>query len=183
MRIELIGALAVIAVMLLLLGITYRALIQARHREHLGICINNLRKLVQAVHMYENEWGTVPIEKYVKTEEGWCGFVQQMLFPYVHDASLFVCPAHRGGWFTSPTWKGREWQMSYAYFVNHYTVNKYGRGNPRLRPRSPLFRCRHHPHGIVIARYDGTIELAPFGRYRIIRAEFEVGSETDAEDE
>ena len=45
----------VIGVILVFVGITYRALSQARERAHLATCISNLRQLIQAVHMYEQD--------------------------------------------------------------------------------------------------------------------------------
>jgi len=143
--------------------------------------VSNLRQLIQAVHMYEQDWGIVPIEKPTKTKEGWYGFVQQMLFPYVQDTSLFICPTHRGIWFTEPIWKGKKWFMSYQYYVNEYTVKEYGKGSPYLRPYSVLFTCLRHRNVVLIARYNGIIELSPLGYYLIIRAEFEKGPTIEEE--
>lgn len=177
----LIELLVVVTVILVICGITYRTLSQAQERAHLATCISNLRQLIQAVHMYEQDWGTVPIEKYVKTKEGEWGYVQQMLFSYIHDTSIFICPAHKGNWFTDPIWQGKKWLSSYAYCVNTLTVQKYGRGDPKLKSCSPIFICGYHRQGIIIARYDGSIEIAPHGRYLIIRAEFERGPSVEEE--
>lgn len=185
----LVELLVVIAVIAVIAGIMYRSLYQARERAHLATCISNLRQLVQAVHMYEQDWGTVPIEYRMKTSEGIYGFVQQILFPnYVKDKSLFICPAdpYQGTRPFIVFWKGEKWPILYPYFINFVTVKEYGRGNPRLKPRSGLFICGFHKKEFqidVIARYDGSIELAPRGRYKIIRPEFEggIGSE-DFED-
>ena len=79
----LIEMLVVIGVILVIVGISYRALSQARERAHLATCISNLRQLNQAVHMYEQDWGTVPIAPNhpIKTPEGMWGFIDQMLYP------------------------------------------------------------------------------------------------------
>jgi prepilin-type N-terminal cleavage/methylation domain-containing protein len=176
MGMTLIELLVVIGVIAVIIGITYRALSQARERAHLATCISNLRQLVLAVHMYEQDWGIVPIEKPTKTEEGWYGYVQQMLFPYIQDTSVFICPVAKGRWFTEPIWKGKKWTMCYAYYVNDYVVNKYGKGNPRLKHSSPLFSCFYHENlkVILIARYNGMIEVIPPGLYKAIHAEFDI---------
>jgi len=181
MGMTLIELLVVIGVIAVIIGITYRVLSQARERAHLATCISNLRQLVLAVHMYEQDWGTVPIEHPRKTPEGLYGYVQQILFPtYVNDKSLFVCPddPYLGRHPFIVLWRGEEWPISYGYYINHVTVREYGKGNPRLSPRSPIFDCGFHKREFqidIIARYDGSIELAPRGLYKFIRPEFEEG--------
>jgi hypothetical protein len=184
----LIELLVVIGVILVIMGITYQVLSQARERAHLATCISNLRQLIQAVHMYEQDWGTVPIAPNhpIKTPEGMWGFIDQMLYPYVRDKSVFLCPSDptRGRWrpelpnLSSITivWKGEEWLNSYHWLINELVVQIYGKGNPRLKSTSPLFVCSAHkrPLGFsLIAHYDGSIVLWPKGRPRFVRAEFE----------
>jgi len=74
--------LIVIALIAVLVAINFAVLSKVRQRAYLGTCISNLRQLVLAVHMYENDWGTVPIESPTKTPEGIYGVVQQMISPY-----------------------------------------------------------------------------------------------------
>ncbi len=50
--VELIIVLAVIAI---LAGLIFTTLIKVRQRAYLSSCIQNLRQLVLAVHMYEND--------------------------------------------------------------------------------------------------------------------------------
>lgn len=184
----LIELLVVIGVILVIVGITYRALYQARERAYLATCISNLRQLIQAVHMYEQDWGTVPIEYPMETPEGLYGYVQQILCPtYVRDKSLFVCPddPDQGTHPFIIVWRGEEWPISYGYYINRVTVKEFGKGNPRLKPRSTLFDCPFHKRELqinVIARYDGSIEIAPRGRYKFIRPEFEGGTEHEEDD-
>ncbi len=140
----------------------------------------------------------MPIENYVETPEGVYGFVQQMLYPYVRDDAIFLCPADfTGGRYhyaedalgnpkpMNPKvirWKGQEWLTSYQYFVNSGVVEYYGRGSTRLLPESPLFACDWHlPHFrvLVLARYNGTVEVAPVGLYKSIHALFEGGKRID----
>lgn len=191
----LIELLIVIFIIAVIVGLTFSAISQARKRAYLASCISNLRQLIQAVHMYEDAWGAVPIEDPTKTPEGMYGFVQQMLYPYVRSDALFLCPAdftYGEAWYAEDAlgrpkpnpkrvilWKGKRWVTSYGYLVNTSTVQVFGKGNPRLKSRSPLFMCDWHiPHFKVdvIGRYDGTVEIGPPGRYKEgITAEFEAG--------
>ncbi|MCS3919404.1 type II secretion system protein [Fervidibacter sacchari] len=196
----LIELLIVIALIAVLAAINFAVLNKVRQRAYLGTCINNLRQLVLAVHMYENDWGTVPIENPVETPEGIYGFVQQMLNPYVRDDSIFLCPADfTGGRYSyaedalgnpmpmNPKvirWKGREWLTSYQYFVNIGVVELFGGGSTRLLPESPLFTCDwHHPHfrniETILARYNGAVEVVPLGLYKRLHALFEGGKRID----
>jgi prepilin-type N-terminal cleavage/methylation domain-containing protein len=187
--VELVIVLAVIAV---LAALSFTAISKVRQRAYLGNCIHNLRQLVLAVHMYENDYGTVPIESPTKTPEGIYGVVQQMLNPYVHGKEIFLCPADFTGGryhyaedaFGNPKpmnskvirWKGQEWLTSYDYFVNDLVVRDYGKGATRLKSESPLFDCNWHiPHfkALVIARYNGTVEVIPGGSVKELRALFE----------
>ncbi len=188
----LVELLIVIAIIAVLAGLSMAVLLKARQRAYLATCINNLRQLVQAVHMYEQDWGTVPIENPTKTSEGYYGFVQQMLYPYTQSDALFLCPADfTGGRLVyaedasgrpapyNPkvvTWKGKEWLCSYVYYVNVLVVQIYSKGSRRLKSESPLFDCDWYiPHYKVTvhARYSGTVEVAPAGLYENLHALFE----------
>ncbi|MER3500440.1 MAG: hypothetical protein C4295_03005 [Candidatus Fervidibacterota bacterium] len=196
----LIELLVVIAVILVIVGITYRVLSHTRERAHLATCISNLRQLVLAVHMYEQDWGTVPIELSapVQTPEGIWGVVAQKLYPtYVKSKSVFLCPSDPTGGRLAPNlpgrspilvvWRGEKWPNSYTFLVNDFVVKLFGKGNPRLKSQSPLFICAAHRRFlgvILIARYDGSILLHPPVVGKLIRAEFEVeGGKKSEEDE
>ena len=94
----LIELLIVIAIITVLAGLSMAVLMRARKRVYVTNCINNLRQLIQAVHMYEDDWGTVPIEKPTKTPEGTYGKVQQMIFPYVKNGIVAQIIIARGRW-------------------------------------------------------------------------------------
>ncbi len=163
----LIELLVVISIIAALAGLTYSAVMQARKRAYLATCINNLRQLVLAVHAYENDWGMVPIEDVQETPEGLYGFYPQILHPYIRDESILLCPEDDGEPnHCSVTWKGREWKASYYYFVNGETLEIY-----KVTPPFPdmvLFLCTSHDKVYIISRYDGRIEIAPWGRYKKI---------------
>lgn len=177
----LIELLIVVAIIAVVAGLSMSVLMKARQRAYLATCTGNLRQLVQAVHMYEDDWGTIPIVKPLETQEGTFGFVEQLLYPYVRNDSVFICPADFTGGELSYSedgqgnpkpslpvrkvlWQGKEWKTSYLYFINFATVEIHGRGSKRIKPHSILFMCCWHlPHYKVylLGRYDGTIEITP----------------------
>ena len=184
----LIELLIVIAIIAVVAGLSVSVLMKARQRAYLATCISNLRQLVQAVHMYEDDWGTVPVEKPTKTPEGVYGKARQMLDPYVRNEEVFLCPAdftrgrlaYQESYATdifgnvvpypdpqnpnpnSVYWKGRWWLTSYTYPINFLTVQIYGKGNARPKPECPIFWCSWHCYLLradVIAFYDGSIKI------------------------
>lgn len=168
--VTLVELLIVIAVIAVIAGLVYSVMVQSRKRAYLANCISNLKQLVLAVHAYEDDWGNVPIEYYVKTPEGEYGFVQQLIYPYVKNDDVFLCPLDysRGERIRlgPPTWKNKKWRISYYYFINDSTVKEYNFTRPF--PKLVLFNCGWHEKIELIAYYDGTIEIAPSGRYSAI---------------
>lgn len=178
----LIELLIVIALIAVISGLIYTALIEARKRAYLAVCISNLRQLIQAAHMYEQDWGTVPVENIRRTDEGEFGWAQQLLFPYVNDIKVFICPMETGEFRANPIWKGKRWPTSYLYHVTIWGVEEYK--STKLKPRSPLISCLNHISQqkiVLIGRYDGTVEIAPFGRYESIGPEFETSLSKEIE--
>ncbi|GBC97771.1 hypothetical protein HRbin17_00262 [bacterium HR17] len=187
----LVELLIVVAIIAVMAGLSISVLMRVRQRAYIATCISNLRQLVQAVHMYEDDWGTVPIEKPTEIPEGsgeYYGKVQQMLYSYVKNSEVFLCPADFTGGrlacaesyttdiFGNPIpylepsgpnpnsvyWNGRWWLTSYTYPINFLTVQIYGKGSTRLQPKCPLFWCPWHSPTLradIIARYDGSIEI------------------------
>ncbi len=190
----LVELLIVVGIIAIVAGLSMAVIFRVRQRAYLAVCINNLRQLVQAVHMYEQDWGTVPIERPTETPEGIYGRVHQMIYPYVKNDAVYLCPADFTGGRMSyaedahgrpapydpnpwaVTWQGKEWLMSYIYCINDLVVEEYGKGSTKLKFESPLFICDWHaPHyrAMVIARYGGTVEIVSPGLYKSIHALFE----------
>jgi prepilin-type N-terminal cleavage/methylation domain-containing protein len=200
--VELLVVLIGIAV---IVGLAYNAVIQARREAHLAMiqaqqaqreahaameraregpplsgCINNLRQLVLAIHAYENDWDMVPIEYRHETPEGIYGRVQQLIYSYIRDEKVFICPSDPYEGRNSPSaterytpspvaikWRGKEWRISYTYTINERTVKIYNITRPF--PDMVLFFCPWHKMDTaLIARYDGRIEVVPWGRYTSI---------------
>jgi len=185
----LVELLIVVGIIAVIAGLSMSVLLKVRQRAYLATCISNLRQLVQAVHMYEDDWGNIPIEPSypIETPEGLWGFIDQMLYPtYVRDKSVFLCPSDPTGGRWRPQlpnlspivimWKGEKWLNSYPYLVNDTVVRIYGKGNLQLKSTSPLFICSAHKRELyfsIIVHYDNSIVLWPMGRPRFVRAEFE----------
>jgi len=166
--IELLIVLGVIAV---IAGLVFSAMIQTRKRANLATCISNLRQLVLAVHAYEEDWGWVPMEYHIETPEGAYGHIQQLIYEYVRDDNVFICPedyskGSKDGGMGPVTWKGKLWRISYDYFINEVSLKEYN--VTQTFPDMVLFSCIWHDKLDIIARYDGRIEIAPEGRYRSV---------------
>ncbi len=172
----LIELLIVIGIIALISGLTFLAIIQTRKRAHLVTCINNLKQLVLAVHAYENDWGNIPM-RYIpthKTKEGEFGFVTQLIYPYVKDRRIYICPEDPTPetdsiWDRPIIWRGVNWATSYEYYVNEITLKRAGISIPPVPPKLVLFICLKHTRSLnvnLLARYDGTIEIAPVRRYK-----------------
>jgi len=128
-------------------------------------CSANLLKLYAAIKAYEKEHGYLPVAN--KKVNGRLGV---LLKPYLgKEAGCLICPADP----TKGTYYGdKEYPQSYLYGYSEAVFDKnHGRKLP-LAPDSPLLLCRHHTKGMLILRYNGTVELAPEGRYSEIRVRF-----------
>jgi len=165
--IELLFVLGVIAV---IVGLVFSAMIQTRKRANLATCISNLRQLVLAVHAYEEDWGWLPMEYHIETPEGAYGYIQQLIYEYVRDDNVFICPEDYSKGekirLGPVTWKGKVWRISYYYFINKTILEEYN--ITQTFPDMALFNCGWHDKLELIARYDGRIEIAPEGRYHSI---------------
>jgi type II secretory pathway pseudopilin PulG len=174
----LIELLIVIAVIAVMAGLIYSVMMQARRRAYLTECVSNLRQLVMAVHAYEDDWGMIPM-RYIpihKTQEGEFGFVTQLIYPYVKDRRIYICPEDDTPgidaiWDKPIIWRGENWATSYEYYVNEVSLKREGISIPPVPPRLVLFLCFNHSRSLnvdLISRYDGTIEIAPVGRYKTL---------------
>lgn len=168
--------LIVIAIIAVIAGLIYSVMMQSRKRAYLVNCISNLKQLVLAVHAYEDDWGMIPMRypNIHKTQEGEFGFVTQLIYPYVRDLRVYICPEDTEPetdaiWDRPIFWRGKNWATSYEYYVTERNLKDYGISIPPVPPRLVLFLCFKHSRSqnvVLISRYDGTIEIAPKGRYK-----------------
>lgn len=171
---SLVEVLVVIAVIAVLASLLWPVFFQVRRSADSANCISNLRQCLQAVKMYEGDYGAVPVD--APPENTW----REQLFPYVKERRVFLCSQDRT--------KGEVYRMggqipsSFAYYLNSYTLAKFGGLPPS--PRSPLLICRSHElYQGIIGRYDGSIELPPPHRYRRIGYEGNGYVEEEQDDE
>jgi len=172
----LVELLIVIGIIVVLAGLTFSVILQARRRGQLAACISNLKQLVLAVHAYENDWGNLPMryDPIHETPEGEFGFVTQLLYPYVKDRRVYICPSDPTPetdslWDRPIFWRGENWATSYEYYVTPWNLKREGISIPPVPPHLVLFLCFNHTKSLnvdLISRYDGTIEIAPVGRYK-----------------
>ena len=135
----------------------------------LAVCIGNMRRIYAALKAYEADHGRLPVHYAGPAERHWIINIEPYLPP--GSASLFICPddATRG---EARNWgQGRKSSYFYQYTRPHLAPGEKYR-QPSLR--SPLLNCTAHPgFGPIIARYDGTLDLSPPGRYPQISVEFD----------
>ncbi len=171
----LVEVLVVLVILSILMGFILSATAQAREYARRGVCISNLRQLVQAAKMYESDHEGLPVH-FPVGRYGQSAHWQEKIYPHVKNRDIFICPSDSTGG-ASKAWGG--WPTSYAYL---YTAVWLGpNGEYRLpAARSPLFQDQNHleiAHVFIIARYDGAIEVAPVGRYHEISFEPEDGGQ------
>ncbi|MGC8784021.1 MAG: DUF1559 domain-containing protein [Armatimonadota bacterium] len=173
----LIEMLTVLVIIAILAQYLVSVSMQAREKAYRANCISNLRQLLQACKMYESDYGQLPVHCHgvyqgIDFGEGWW---QQTTFPYVRNRDIYLCPLDPDkGQFAGRTGGGPP--VSYAYLLTCPWLGPHGEyRDPAVR--SPLIIDPHHMSGrvIIIARYDGSVENAPLGRYEAIRYEPEDG--------
>jgi prepilin-type N-terminal cleavage/methylation domain-containing protein len=149
----------VVAIIAALAGIISVVAAQARENARRTQCIQQIRQLLLAVKMYEDDYGFVPIHHDHPPEEN----VQRILLElhYVTDARIFICPSDptRGmAYGTDWDWDGSV-RMSYIYNMNRYWEPS-SFGYRQLADNNPLWWCPHHPHyggGYIVGEYGGKV--------------------------
>jgi len=149
----LVELLLVVAIIGVLAGIIVAATAPAREAARRTQCVEQIRQLVMAVKMYEEDYGFVPIHENRPSERN----VQRILLTlhYVTDPRLFICPSDpTRGLFFGTDWDWDGVRMSYAYNI-HSSWQKWAFGSTELADHNPLWTCAHHPRGFVIGEYGG----------------------------
>jgi type II secretory pathway pseudopilin PulG len=171
-----VEVLVVLVILSILMGFILSATSQAREYARRGVCISNLRQLAQAAKMYESDYGAIPVHFNVAIY-GQSGHWQEKVYPYVKNKDLFICPSDPEGGGGLSSFGG--WPASYFYCYTFPWLGSHGEYRPPA-VRSPLLFDENHlniAHIFIIGRYDGSIEVAPAGRYEAIGFEPEDGGE------
>jgi len=173
----LIEMLTVLVIIAVLAQYLVSVSMQAREKAYRANCISNLRQLLQACRMYESDYGQLPVHCHgvvgnIDFGEGWW---QLTTFPYVRSRDIYLCPLDpERGQFPGHTGGGPP--VSYSYLLTCPWLGERGEYREPTA-RSPLIVDPYHMSVriMVIARYDGSVENAPLGRYEEIRYEPEDG--------
>lgn len=169
----LIEMLTVLVIIAILAQYLVSVSMQAREKAYRTTCISNLRQLVQACRMYESDYGQLPVHAYgvyrgIDFGERWW---QLTTFPYVRNRDIYLCPLdpERGQF---PGYTGGGPPVSYAYTLTTPWLGEHGEyREPTVR--SPLILDTHHLSAriVLIARVDGSVEVAPLSRYAVLQYE------------
>ena len=151
----LIELLVVISIIGILAALLFPIVARVRENGRRVFCANNLRELVQAVQMYEMDWGSVPI-----APQG-ARLLGGRLEPYGAVGEVLVCPSDPGN---SPNMQPGPWTFgntSYDSTMEPSYCEGMGIREPvYLGPESPVFICVHHRSLLgtfSVARYGGSV--------------------------
>ncbi len=135
----LLELLVVVVIISMLAGLVLATARSARHRAYRTTCISNLRQLSAAAVMYRTDYGELPE-------------AQALLFPYVKDARLFVCPSDPYAELGGSSFYGRFFAsrhgsevkaFSYPYIREHVEARHY-RLLQSVDPNHGVFICALH---------------------------------------
>ncbi len=137
----LIELLIVVAILVILAGLIYAVLALARERVRINYCVNNLKQIGAALHMYAQDYnGFVPPYTNVVCAGEECNFIlpnadnpmllKAAFLPYAKDKQIWHCPNDPfAGKSTReppkesgpPTWRGFMWN-SIDHKVTSYKI-------------------------------------------------------------
>ncbi len=106
----LIELLVVIAIIAILAAILFPVFARARERARQTSCLNNVRQIMTAMMMYQQDYDEILIMRYYDVEESpgsgnWVARINwfQAIMPYVMNEQVFACPSsplRRTSWYT-----------------------------------------------------------------------------------
>ncbi len=163
----LVELLVAIALLVVLAAITLPVFSRARESGRRSRCISNLKQIIAAVQMYEQDWGQVP------TFSGFLprGFTDGKLFSYGIEGDVLICPSDDemddgriGPYDNGPT--------SYGYLLTDgLLLENRARPPYRFAAASPIVVCDNHRQPwrmVVLGRYDGSVLVARAGQAEVV---------------
>jgi len=167
--------LVVIAIIGILMRITLPVFHHAKGRAQMTVCMSNFRQILQSIDMYAADYGGVPICLFPYQYPNPITWHQQV-YPYVHDRQIFVCPADPKNGRAVEYTHGVDLPCSYIYLYTAFWWKRNGKRYVEPTQRSVLLLdgIMHDPvaQESLLGRHDGSVELAPRLRYRLIRVTF-----------
>jgi len=128
----LIELLVVIAIIAILAAILFPVFARAREKARQSSCLNNVKQIALAFAMYTQDYDEMCVGRIIYTPgtvyrpyyqaNGTYLSWQDLLYPYVMNRQVFVCPsADRGLWYG-----GYGWNCGLGYSLNHPDPTRTG---------------------------------------------------------
>ena len=164
----LIELLVVIAIIAILAAILFPVFARAREKARQTNCLSNVKQIMLGVLMYAQDYDEMlPNEQYNRggggneylVDSSWRG----VIFPYVNNAQLFICPSHTPDTSTYALFDGRwnDQKMRGSYAINDWHQDS---GSPTPPQNQPLARVIAPSSTIFILESTGSPDdICPAG--------------------
>ena len=166
----LIELLVVIAIIAILAAILFPVFARAREKARQTSCLNNVKQMALAVHMYVQDYDDTLLFAGMYMPESvprpWSGssstycYWPDLLYPYVKNKQVFYCPS-------DDQWIGYGWNVYIGYIGNHptrFTETYTGMKLARIAyPAETVCIADHHkvPPATSIQRIWGSLAPNP----------------------
>ncbi|UCH35924.1 MAG: prepilin-type N-terminal cleavage/methylation domain-containing protein [Armatimonadota bacterium] len=174
----LIELLLVIFIISVLAGAVVPVFYRAQSKSRETWCISNIHQILLGLQMYLIDYDSIPLDhagqvvvdgEVINKGIQWTAAV----LPYVGSEEVFLCPQ-------DPT-RGTKYPVrgiptSFGYYYTRAAVELFHGEGRKLAGDSPIMGCFWHvrPSNVrVIGRMDGSIEVAPTGKYPRVNVVFE----------
>ena len=126
----LIELLVVIAIIAILAAILFPVFARAREKARQTSCLSNCKQMALAIMMYTDDhdemlpgyviWTPTEVDRPVAGTTGYYLFWMDVIYPYVKNKKVFICPSYDNPSAISPH-VGYGWNIWIGYMLNHPT--------------------------------------------------------------